>query len=83
MAETVCPNPAQERHVKKAQKKLNMETRQLWQNPLVRLYSIWPFWAEPCFSTEHLSIRVPARQMAHCIIKEILIKGLFTKVWQG
>lgn len=83
MAEAVRPNPLQRRHVKRAQQESNVETRQLWQNPLVRLYSIWPFWAKTRFSTEHLSIRVPAKQMAHCIIEEVLIKGLFTKVWQG
>ena len=26
---------------------IKVETRQLQQNPLVSLYSIWPFWAEP------------------------------------
>lgn len=34
------------------------------------------------FSMEHLSIRVAAKQMAHCITEEILIKGLLTKAWQ-
>lgn len=69
--------------MKRAQQESNVETRELWQNLIVRLYSIWPFWAESCFSMEHLSIRVAAKQMAHCIIEEILIKGLLTKVWQG
>lgn len=83
VAEAVHPNPAQGRRMKRAQQESNVDTRQLRHNPPVRLYSIWPFWAEPCFSTEHLSLRVPAKQMAHCIIEEILIKGLFTRVWHA
>lgn len=33
--------------------------------------------------TEHISIRVPGKQMAHCVTEESLIKGLFTTFWQG